>query len=49
MTKDQTVMALDLALKSLREDLDGCADHLDVNDEIIKDLLSALEDKLESD
>ena len=49
MTKDQKLMALDLALKSLRENKEEAADHLDVNNEVIDSLLETLENELEGD
>lgn len=49
MTKEHKLMALDLALKSLRDNKDEAADHLDVNDEEINKLLEALENELEGD
>lgn len=42
-------MALDLALKSLRDDKDGAAEHLDVSDVEIDKLLMMLENELEGD
>lgn len=49
MTKEQKLMALDLALKSLRDNKDEAADHLDVSDEVINNLLETLENELEGD